>query len=522
MTPTRLLTALLPAMVLILFAPASSFARPDTPRERMEAVKAQAKARHKEAKNRSKKMMDDARSRANALFAETLRKSWQERDSEAPVVRPDDKPVVVPPPPPQVEPVETRPVVIEEVVKLPSLLPDLDPIFEISLDDISLPPLVTNPDVAPKPDVKPVEKPVSPASTVTVDFFGTNLTLPKITSISAPAGTSEEAIASAWTKMSASIPASVPAALQNARRELDLCDWACLLLARKYAETTGNISDNRVALLFTWLMSQAGYDVRLGRSGSRLVPLFASEYLIYQHPYFSIGGKRYYPLDRQTGSMAICQQSFTGSRPLSMTVGKRMNLTPSPSAPRSLEARGIEAKVVTDRNLIDFYAQFPASQYSDSEESRWAILAATPLSESARNSLYPVLNDAIKGKNKAEAVNIILRYLQHGLLYKYDEEIWGQDRAFFPEETLYYPYADCEDRAALFVRLVKDLTGLPAALVVYPGHVAAAVAFPTHEEGDYLTISGRRFLICDPTYIGVGIGVSMPDLRNQPVKVVEV
>lgn len=521
MTPARSLLHLSAAFILAAI-PTLSFAAPDTPRERMEAVKAKAKAQHEAAKERSKKMMNDARERANALFAEALRKSWQERKSEAPAEKPDDKPVVVPPAPPQVNPPAPRPVVIEEVVKLPSLLPELDPLFEISLDEITLPPLVMNPDVKPKPVTKPVENPLPAAETVAVDFFGTTLTLPKITGLTSPSGTSEDAIASAWGKMTMSIPTAVPAAFQNARRELDLCDWACLLLARKYAETTGSGSDNKVALLFTWLMSQAGYDVRLGRSGSRLVPLFASEYIIYQHPYFTIGGKRYYPLDKQAGSMAICQQSFSGSRPLSMTVGKRMNLPAAPSSPRTLEARGIDAKVVTDKNLVDFYAEFPASQYGNSEESRWAVLAATPLSESAQATLYPVLKAAIEGQSKAEAVETILRYLQHGLVYKYDEEIWGADRAFFPEETLFYPYADCEDRAALFVRLVKDLTGLPAALVVYPGHVAAAVAFPTAEEGDYLTISGRRFLICDPTYIGVGIGVSMPDLRNQPVKVVEV
>ena len=62
--------------------------------------------------------------------------------------------------------------------------------------------------------------------------------------------------------------------------------------------------------------------------------------------------------------------------------------------------------------------------------------------------------------------------------YKLDSEMWGvADRAFFPDETLHYPYRDCEDGAILFTRLVRDLLGLPSALVYYPGHLAAAVAF---------------------------------------------
>ena len=37
--------------------------------------------------------------------------------------------------------------------------------------------------------------------------------------------------------------------------------------------------------------------------------------------------------------------------------------------------------------------------------------------------------------------------------YGYDDEIWGKDRLFFADETIHYPFSDCEDRAILFSRL---------------------------------------------------------------------
>ena len=84
--------------------------------------------------------------------------------------------------------------------------------------------------------------------------------------------------------------------------------------------------------------------------------------------------------------------------------------------------------------------------------------------------------EEIKKLGKLEAVERLLNLLQTGLTYGYDSEVWGCDRAFFAEETLYYPFCDCEDRAILLSRLVRDLLGLETILVYYPGHLAMAVS----------------------------------------------
>lgn len=58
------------------------------------------------------------------------------------------------------------------------------------------------------------------------------------------------------------------------------------------------------------------------------------------------------------------------------------------------------------------------------------------------------------------------------------------------------------------------------ALVYYPGHLATAVCFETNVQGDYFMIAGRRFVICDPTYINAPIGKSMPGLNNNSIEVI--
>lgn len=90
----------------------------------------------------------------------------------------------------------------------------------------------------------------------------------------------------------------------------------------------------------------------------------------------------------------------------------------------------------------------------------------------------------------------------------------------FAEETLFYPYCDCEDRAILFTRLVRDLLGLKTILVYYPGHLASAVCFSENVPGDYVVLNGKRFVVSDPTYIGAPVGMTMPDMDNNAASVI--
>ena len=142
------------------------------------------------------------------------------------------------------------------------------------------------------------------------------------------------------------------------------------------------------------------------------------------------------------------------------------------------------------------------------------------MSEQTKSSLYPRLRAAIAGKSQREAANVLLNFVQKAFDYGYDEKIWGQDRAFFAEETLYYPYSDCEDRSILFSRLIRDLLDLDVVLVYYPGHLATGVHFDEDGPGDYLTVGGCRYIICDPTYIGAPVGRSMPNLEDAAVQAI--
>lgn len=130
------------------------------------------------------------------------------------------------------------------------------------------------------------------------------------------------------------------------------------------------------------------------------------------------------------------------------------------------------------------------------------------------------LKEKISGMDKKEAAERLLNFVQTAFVYEYDDKVWGCDRAFFAEETLYYPYCDCEDRSILFSRLVRDLLGLDVILVYYPGHLATAVCFDGDVNGDYIMLNDKRFIVCDPTYIGAPVGRTMPNMDNKGARII--
>ena len=221
--------------------------------------------------------------------------------------------------------------------------------------------------------------------------------------------------------------------------------------------------------------------------------------------------------------MYICDASFPDEKPLDLSIPRAMSLTYATTTERTIQSKrypDMRATVSTNRNLIDFYNTYPSSMTDNDFMTRWAFYANTPMEVNTKEKLYGDIKPKLEGLGTKEAVEKLLNFVQTGFVYEFDDKVWGCDRAFFAEETLFYPYCDCEDRSILFSRLVRDLLGLKVVLVYYPGHLATAVRFDEDVNGDYLTVGGYKYVVCDPTYIGAPVGRTMPDMDNKSAKVI--
>ena len=108
---------------------------------------------------------------------------------------------------------------------------------------------------------------------------------------------------------------------------------------------------------------------------------------------------------------------------------------------------------------------------------------------------------------------MLLNFMHTAFDYKSDMQQFGYERPFFGEESFWFPYNDCEDRAILYSILVRDLLGIDAVLLEFPGHMSTAIALPMEVNGSYLLLDDKRYLLCDPTYIGSHIG-EVPEKYN--------
>lgn len=494
-------------------------------------------------KEEVEKEYEDFRASVNEEYAKFMKEGWKGFKREKPVTRPkvpevkpltlpekergkaiESKPInvkVVPPilPTPQpmpISPIEaTDPVVEQLVIKRQADDPmHLDPVRQ---DPLKVKPV--NPNVKIDPlNIYPVK-----FNGITFELYGTRMKVHFDAKQKFQLKSLREAdIADTWKQLSSKDYNNTIIDCINLRNLLHLSDWAYILLLEKMAKTA--LGDtNEATLLMAYVYCQSGYQMRLAKSATRLFMLYSSRHLIYEQGYFTLNGSRFYPFHCEEASLNICNLPFPAEQALSLLVPEEQEFADTQSPARQLTSASrpeLTAKCSVNQNLIQFYNDYPTSTIDDNVMTRWAMYANTPLSEGVRQQLYPTLQAKIKGMSQYDAVDALLNWVQLSLTYKYDEEVWGHDRAFFAEETLYYPFADCEDRSILFSRLVRDLLGLKVVLVYYPGHLATAVHFTTDVKGDYLTHNGERFTICDPTFMGASAGRTMSGMDNSTAQAI--
>lgn len=333
----------------------------------------------------------------------------------------------------------------------------------------------------------------------------------------------EEHIADAWTFMCHERYNNVIRDCLTIRLEQNLCDWAYLELLWFLGQSFYGEDTNEATLLSAFIYCQSGYAMRLAITEEKLNMLFGSKHEIYALPYFEIDNEKFYSFQDVGEKTRLMPYAFESETDMSLYVGKELLLAMDKTEERTIKSEQypeMSVKVQSNKNLLAFYASYPTSQIGEDFMTRWAMYANTPINNLSQSQLYSFLSPMITGRSQLDAVNRLLNWVQTGFVYEYDDKIWGGDRAFFADETLYYPYCDCEDRSILFSHLVRDLVGLDVVLVYYPGHLATAVKFTEPVNGDYLLMNNERFVIADPTYIGAPVGYTMPDMDNKSAKVI--
>lgn len=460
-----------------------------------EAYKQQQQQQFNAYSKQQKEDFEAYRAKLNAEYAEYMRKAWTKFSSNA------AKPVPSRPEPP-------RPVV-KKTDEKPE--PQTLPMGKVVSSVMPTKPIVP---AVPLPEAKPTTTGFS------FMYYGTpccvSLTDAHRFSLQ---GTSEGEVADAWTLLSSDKYFAVLGECANYKKKLSLCDWGYVRLVQVMTESFFSTANhNEAVLLQMYLLVQSGYKVRIARTDNRLVLLLPIEQEVYNYSYLTIDGAPYYIMDDNSRgkSFYVYNRSFLQERGLSLYIASVPNLKVKNGVQRTLtDGKLTKVAVTVNQNLIDFYDDYPRN-------AQWNFYSTASLSSKAKSALYPKLRQAIEGKSKAEAANVLLHFVQNAFEYQTDDVQFGVERPLFADEMLYYPYCDCEDRSIFYSILVRDLLGLDVVLLNYPHHLATAVRFVDEIAGDHIVLSGKKYTICDPTYIGASIGEAMPNCRNEQATIIKI
>ena len=309
-------------------------------------------------------------------------------------------------------------------------------------------------------------------------------------------------------------------ALQAYKKTMNLNDWGYYLLLREFAGKL--VKSENDANMITWfLMLGSGYDTKVAYDDSSLYLFGAVDHQVFQTVFLKEGDKRYYILDpegrkQRIGGVVSFKGNYPKSdKPLDYLMGDLRLSDSSQSRKLDFKYKGKSYSITVEYNpnKVAFYKKAPQTAFE--------LYFEAPVEYHSKNSLIGQLEPLVKGRDELDAVNFLLRFVQTSFKYATDDVQFKREKPLFPEETLYYPASDCEDRSILFAYLVRKLLGLEVVALHYPGHLAAAVRFHGKVNGDSFDHNGKRFTVTDPTYIGADAGMTMPQFKKSSFKIVE-
>lgn len=368
---------------------------------------------------------------------------------------------------------------------------------------------------------EPVRLPAA-ARPFLVDFHATDISLRALPTPMLAGSVNQETIRKYWVDMSAVDTAPIVQDFLAIRESLRLNDWGYLNLLHTAARKAYPNRPNEQTLMVWFYLLKSDLDVRIGFNARRVYLLTPIDHTLFNATYLTLNGQRFYVIQFETkpeavGSLFTYDGDYPGvSRRMSLSVERDVNLAADVverDLTFSANGKSYTLRVPVNRNAISYYERYPQTDYP--------VYPLAKGSSATLGALTGQLKAVIEGQSTADAARTLLTFVQTAFEYKTDQDQFGREKWMMPEETLFYPYSDCDDRAILYAYLVRELLGLEVVGLLYPSHLTTAILLPG-VPGDTIVHNGKRYLAADPTYIGADIGMTMPQLKGEMPQVIEV
>jgi hypothetical protein len=311
--------------------------------------------------------------------------------------------------------------------------------------------------------------------------------------------------------------------LVSFRQKHNLDDWLYYQLIRKTAQQLNPKAANYYAytLVKWYLLTRSGYNATIRIAGDQILFYVQCDENIYNIPGVLKNGIQYICLNyHDYGNQIDFEKNrfreielspANGHRAFSYKVKSLPRFTPASYTEKeigfSYNDNHYQFKIKLNPDVMNIFRNYPVVDY----ESYFNI----PLSRETYSTLIPALKRYVKGMNQKNGVDFLMRFTRYTFLFNPDSLQFGAEKRLSPEQTLLYEQSDCEDRAALFFYLVREIYNLPMIVLAYPKHVTIAVKF-SKPVGNTIVYNGEQYTVCEPTpqEIDLSVGQLIPGLSK--------
>ena len=364
------------------------------------------------------------------------------------------------------------------------------------------------------------------SETVSINYYGCRLNFKVPASLRIKSqGTKERQVANYYARMSEQNDnQAFLRQIEETIRRMGLNDWGYFTLMRSISEKTFAEMDDRVLFCF-FMLRQEGFRARIGREqqSGKLKLLIAIDNTkeVYSLSFYRFNGVKYYSVYGGTENSDILsyneKSDDKGLRQFNLDFKETLNMAACDKT-RTLTWGKDKATLTLpySNSHLRFLDDMPLTVIP--------VYCKSDLPIATQKALDGYFGQLKQKSSQVGLVESILNFVQTAFQYKIDEEQFGREKYFFPEEVIAYPYSDCEDRCALFAWLVNRYTDCETIGVLYPDHLAMGVSFGKGNapKGQNIHYQGNTFILCDPTYPNAPIGTTLPQLKSAKYEIVEI
>lgn len=264
------------------------------------------------------------------------------------------------------------------------------------------------------------------------------------------------------------------------------------------------------------LLKELGYDVILTRTGTQLNCMGNLSFTPGRYIYITYNNKVYKDLDfnkrQQSGKHFIFMDRVKTYASLSRNI---LNL-PKIHAKKKTKVlefkyNGLEYMVNAQANqsVIEFLEDLPMYKIGR-EYTRLGV------STELDNSLMSYLREQTRTMNKVEKAQFLLSFVQQAIPYGSDYTKYGEERYYYPEQTVTASTADCEDKTFLYSYLLRRVAGLQTVALYFEHdeHLSIGIEIPDYSDAYSFKYDGKYYISCEPTAQSPKLGYSAFDLNR--------